>query len=393
MAEAAWFHCFSGIAGDMALGALVDAGADRAEVTALVRRLGVDGWDLDAEPVLRGGVAATKVHVRTADDAPHRTWREIRDLLAAADLPARAHDRAHATFVLLAAAEGALHRMPADEVHFHEVGALDAIVDVVGTCAALEVLDVDEVHCSPLTLGRGTVRAAHGTLPNPSPAVVRVLAQVGAPVHGVDSPVELTTPTGAALMAALATGFGPAPAMVLRAAGYGAGSADPDGSVNATQVLLGRIDDQAAPPAQPVVVLETNVDDATGEELADAVGALLAAGALDAWVTPVVMKKGRPGHVVAALAEEPAGPALAEALRAATGSLGVRAARHDRWPATRTIEQVEVDGHRVRVKVSPVRAKAEHDDVAAVAEATGRSPLQVAARAEAAWWAAHPPTD
>ncbi|CAN5651383.1 hypothetical protein BH24ACT4_BH24ACT4_19830 [soil metagenome] len=119
MAEAAWFHCFSGIAGDMALGALVDAGADRAEVTALVQRLGVDGWDLDAEPVLRGGVAATKVHVRTADDAPHRTWREIRDLLAAADLPARVHDRAHATFVLLAAAEGALHRMPADEVHFH----------------------------------------------------------------------------------------------------------------------------------------------------------------------------------------------------------------------------------------------------------------------------------
>lgn len=385
----AWFHCFSGVAGDMALGALVDAGADLGEVEALVRRLPVDGWALEAEPVLRGGVAATRLHVRApVGEHHHRTWGTIRDLLGGAGLPERVHRRATATFALLARAEGALHRMPPDEVHFHEVGAVDALVDVVGTCAALEVLGVDEVACSPVAVGRGTVTAAHGTLPNPAPAVVRILAEAGAPVHGVDSPVELATPTGAALVAALASGFGPVPDLVLHATGFGAGAADPDGSVNAIQVVIGTA--VAAGPAtgagQPVVALEATVDDATGEVLGAAVPALLAAGALDAWIAPVVMKKGRPGHVVTALADEARAPAVAEALRAATGTLGVRAAVHRRWPATRATTEVDVGGHRVRVKVSPVRAKAEHDDVVAVATALGLSPVEVAARAEAAWW-------
>ena len=387
MGERAWFHCFSGIAGDMALGALLDAGADLDEVVALVRRLPISGWGLDAEPVLRGGVAATKAHVRVAADAPHRTWATIRALLADAALPPRLHDRAHATFALLARAEGALHRTDPDQVHFHEVGALDALVDVVGTCAALEVLGVDEVQCSPLTVGRGTVRAAHGTLPNPSPAVTRVLAEVGAPVRGVDSPVELTTPTGAALVGALATAFGPLPELAVRASGFGAGTADPDGSVNATQVVLGPAPTGAgATPAQPVLVVETTVDDVTGEALADALAAVLAAGAVDAWTTPVLMKKGRPGHVVAALVPVGGAEPVAEALRAATGTLGVRVATHARWPATREVVDLEVDGHVVRVKVSPARVKAEHDDAAAVAAATGRPALEVAARAEAAWW-------
>lgn len=386
MTELAWFHCFSGVAGDMALGALLDAGADLDEVRSLVRRLPVDGWELEVEPVLRGGIAATRAHVRLADDPAHRTWATIRDLLDAAALPERVHARAAAAFALLARAEGAVHRIDPDDVHFHEVGALDAIVDVVGTCAALEVLGVDEVRCSPITVGRGTVQAAHGTLPNPSPAVTLLLAEVSAPVHGVDSPVELTTPTGAALMGALAEGFGPMPDLVLSGTGFGAGSADPDGAVNATQVALGRAR-SAEPSPQPVVVLETTVDDVTGEALAEAVDAVLAAGALDAWVTPVVMKKGRPGHVVSALADQVSATTVAGALRTATGSLGVRAAAHHRWPSTRTTVTVEVDGHPVRVKVSPVRAKAERDDVAAVAATTGRPAPEVAARAEAAWWA------
>ncbi len=393
ISKLAWFHCFSGVAGDMALGALIDAGADPAEVTALIRRLPLDGWDLEVEAVRRGGVAASQAHVRVGDGAPHRSWATIRALLAEARLPTRVHERAHATFALLARAEGAVHRVPPDEATFHEVGALDSLVDVVGTCAALEVLGVDEVRCSPLAVGRGTVDAAHGTLPNPSPAVVGMLAEVGAPVHGVDSSVELTTPTGAALMAALASGFGPLPDVELRASGFGAGSADPDGTVNATQVVIGHTAGAAigTGPAQPVVVLETTVDDVTGETLADAVAALLAGGALDAWVMPVVMKKGRPGHVVSALAEVSSAPAVAEVLRAATGTLGVRASTGERWPATRTIAETMVDGHPVRVKVSPVSAKAEHDDVVAVAVATGRPPREVAARAEAAWWSTVPP--
>ncbi|HEX7135815.1 MAG TPA: nickel pincer cofactor biosynthesis protein LarC, partial [Iamia sp.] len=300
----AWFHCFSGVAGDMALGALVDAGADLDEVEAIVRKVDVTGWELEAEPVLRSGVAATKVHVRGGGEHHHRTWRTLRELLDAAGLPDRVHARATATFALLARAEGGLHRTDPDDVHFHEVGAVDAIVDVVGTCAALEVLGVDEVTCSPLAVGRGRVEAAHGHLPNPAPAVLRVLE--GVPVHGVDTAVELTTPTGAALMAALASGFGPLPDLRVTASGYGAGTADPDGVVNATQVVLG-VGETAGLGAdgggQPVVVVETTVDDASGEVLGAAVPALLAAGALDAWITPVLGKKGRPAHVVAGLAD------------------------------------------------------------------------------------------
>lgn len=395
----AWFQCTSGVAGDMALGALLDADADLDEVVALVQRLDVDGWRLEVEPVLRGGVAATKAHVHLdRHDHHHRTWKDIRALLDGAALPPRVAARATAVFALLAEAEGALHRTHPDDVHFHEVGAVDAIVDVVGTCAALEVLDVDAVRCSPVSVGQGTVRAAHGTLPNPAPAVVRVLAAVGAPVHGVDTGVELTTPTGAALVAGLvgsAEGFGPLPDLRLERTGFGAGTADPDGVVNATQVVLGTAATGSvtgsgsfgsAGAGQQVVVLEANVDDATGEVLADAVAALLAEGALDAWVTPVVMKKGRPAHVVAALVDPVRAAAVADRLRTATGSLGVRASTHERWPASRSMAEVEVDGHVVRVKVSTSRVKAEHDDVVAVADATGRPPLEVAARAEAAWW-------
>jgi uncharacterized protein (TIGR00299 family) protein len=388
----AWFHPFSGVAGDMALGALVDAGADLDQVEAIVRKVDVAGWELAAEPVLRSGVAATKVHVRGVEgEHHHRTWRSIRALLDEAGLPDRVHTRATATFARLAAAEGSIHRTDPEDVHFHEVGAIDAIVDVVGTCAALEVLGVDEVTCAPIAVGRGRVTAAHGHLPNPAPAVLRLLE--GVPVHGVDTPVELTTPTGAALMAALAGGFGPLPEMSVTGSGYGAGTADPDGVVNATQVVLGTAPDVglgADGGGQPVVVVETTVDDATGEVLGAAVPALLAAGAADAWITPATGKKGRPAHVVSALADVGSAPAVAAALRAATGSLGVRASTHTRWPATRAFATVEVAGHSIRIKVSPVRAKAEHDDVAAVATAMGLSIPEVAARAEAAWWAEQP---
>jgi uncharacterized protein (TIGR00299 family) protein len=386
----AWFHCFAGVAGDMALGALVDAGADIEEVASVCRALPVEGWSLDAEPVLRGGVAATKVHVRlpAPDPGGHgRTWAAIRQMLTEATLPPRVRGRATAVFELLASAEGALHRVEPDAVHFHEVGAVDAIVDVVGTCAALELLGVDEVRASTITVGLGTVQAAHGTLPNPAPAVVRILAGVGAPVRGIDSPLELTTPTGAALIAALASGYGPLPAVELRATGFGAGDADPDGTVNATQVVVGTAADPAwgAPGSgQPVVLVETNVDDVTGETLADAVVALLDAGAHDAWVTPVVMKKGRPAHVVSALADPALAGSVARALRTATGSMGVRAAALERWPAARSIDTVAVDGHDVRVKRSADRVKADHDDALAAARATGRATSEVARDAEAA---------
>ncbi len=383
MTRTAWFHCFSGIAGDMAFGSLLDAGADLAEVTTLLDRLPVGGWSVEAEPVLRCGIAATKLHVHAEETTVVRTAGHIVALVEEARLPDRVSARALATFAALADAEGRLHRRPPEQVHFHEVGGLDAIVDVVGTCAALEVLGVDEVRASTVVTGTGMVRAAHGLLPNPAPAVVELLASVGAPTTGLDVGVELTTPTGAALLAAMATGFGPLPSMAIEATGFGAGSREIDGRPNATQVVVGT-EVEALPTGQPVVLLEANVDDATGETLAHAIASLLEAGAHDAWVTPIVMKKGRPAQTVAALADVALAAQVAAVLTAETGSLGVRGATMERWPSARQADTVEVGGFPVRVKVSPGRVKVEHDDAARVARLTGLPLREVLSRAEAA---------
>ena len=385
----AWFHCFSGIAGDMALGSLIDAGADLDEVRTLLARLPVDGWRLEAEPVLRGGIAATKAQVHVVESAVVRTAVHITGLVEEARLPDRVARRALGTFRALAEVEGRLHRRPPEQVHFHEVGGLDAIVDVVGTAAALEVLGVEEVHASPVATGTGMVRSAHGLLPNPAPAVVALLR--GAPTWGIDVPVELTTPTGAALLAANVVGWGPLPAMRIAATGFGAGSREMDGRPNVVQVVVGQAETRAGTgaehgraPGQPVVLLETNVDDAGGEVLAHAIGALLEAGAHDAWVTPIVMKKGRPAHTVSALVDPALAEQVAAALMAETGTLGLRGTTLDRWPAARAVDTVDVDGMPVRVKVSPGRVKVEHDDAARVARTQGRPLREVLSVAESA---------
>ena len=385
----AWFHCFAGIAGDMALASLLDAGADTDEVVGVLQRLPVRGWQLDVQPVLRAGLAASRVQVRVAEDGVVRTYAHISGLVDEARLPERVRQRAQATFAALAQAEGKLHRRPPEQVHFHEVGGMDAIVDVVGVCAALEVLGVDEVRASAVATGMGMVRTAHGMMPNPAPAVVELLR--GVPTYGRDVGVELTTPTGAALLAATASGYGPLPAMTISATGFGAGERDLDGLPNATQVVLGTAEAGALdPPGQPVSLLEVNVDDVTGEVLAGAVSALLEAGAHDAWVTPIVMKKGRPAYTVSALAD----PALAEqvslVLMKETGSLGVRQARLDRWPSARQAAEVEVGGVPVRVKVSAGRVKVEHDDAARAARRTGLPLREVLSLAEQAWRARQP---
>src|SRR3954447_20219934 len=338
MSTAAWFHCYSGIAGDMALGALVDAGADIDEVRSLCERIPVSGWSLSAEPVLRAGMASTHVVVRCQETSVVRTHAHIAAMVEEARLPDRVRKRALATFHALAVAEGKIHRRPPEQVHFHEVGALDAIVDIVGTVSALEVLEVDELHASPVANGTGMTRAAHGVLPIPAPAVVELLR--GAPTYGVDVPHELTTPTGAALLAANVVGWGAMPAMEIGAIGFGAGSRDLDGRPNVVQVVLGdRIDVLSS--GQPVLQLEVNVDDVTGETLAHTVTALLDAGAHDAWVTPIVMKKGRPAHTVSVLVD----PALADQVAAVmvreTGSLGLRGETLQRWPSARLNGQVD----------------------------------------------------
>jgi uncharacterized protein (TIGR00299 family) protein len=286
------------------------------------------------------------------------------------------------TFEALAEVEGRLHRRPPSQVHFHEVGGLDAIVDVVGTCAALEVLGIDEVVGSPVATGRGMVRSAHGLIPNPAPAVVGLL--VGAPTYGIDVPVELTTPTGAALLAANVTCWGPLPPMTIEASGFGAGDREFDDRPNVVQVVVGERA-AALERGQPVVQLEVNVDDVTGETLAHAIGAVLQAGAHDAWITPILMKKGRPAHTVHALADVALSAQVARVLVSETGSLGVRAQTFERWPSSRTAHEVEVEGRPIRVKVSAGRVKVEHDDAALVARLVGRPLREVISLAEEAW--------
>jgi hypothetical protein len=386
MTRVAWFNGFSGISGDMALGALIDAGAAVDEVREMLCRLPVDGWTLDAGPTLRCGLAGTKAKVEAMEGTVHRTAADIGSMIAAAGLPERVAARSLAVFNALAEVEGLLHARPPSEVHFHEVGAIDSIVDVVGTCAALEVLGIDEVRSGSVATGQGMVESAHGLIPVPAPATIALL--VGAPTHGTDVPFELTTPTGAALLAALVVDWGPMPAMVVEATGYGAGDRDLEGRPNLLQVVLGT-SVEAAPgtpgSGQALVQLEVNVDDATGETLAHAIAECLAAGANDAWITPMVMKKGRPAHTVSALCDPATVGVVAGVLTAETGSLGVRAHSVERWAVPRTMHVVEVDGHPVAVKVSAGRAKAEHDDAARVARATARPLREVVALAEEAW--------
>jgi uncharacterized protein (TIGR00299 family) protein len=379
----AWFHCFSGIAGDMALGALIDAGADVDELRTMLRRLPVDGWSIETDTVLRSGIGGTKVHVHT-EATPHaRSAAVVAAIVADARLPDRVHRRALVTFRALAQAEGHLHRQPPESVHFHEVGALDAIIDVVGTCIALELLGVDEVASSPVADGTGTVRAAHGLLPVPVPAVVSLLA--GAPTYGLDIQRELTTPTGAALLAANVVEWGVMPAMTIERSGYGAGTADLGDRPNLTRVIIGTRSSSQSVEGQPVVLLETNVDDVTGETLAYAVEQLLAAGAHDAWLTPILMKKGRPAFTVSVLADPADAASLREVLVRETGTMGVRGRTMERWPQARSFDVVTIDGYDVRVKVTDGRVKAEHDDVARAARALGLPLREVARRAEETW--------
>lgn len=388
MTTVAWWHCFAGIAGDMALGSLVDAGADLETICDSLRGLPVAGWHVSAEPVLRSGVAATHIVVDTKETGVIRTHAHIAGVITEARLPERVRQRSLDTFTVLAEAEGRLHRRPPAQVHFHELGGVDAIVDIVGTCIALEVLEVDEIYASPVATGIGVVRSSHGVLPNPAPAVITLLR--GAPVYGRDIQVELTTPTGAALLAALAIGWGPMPSMRVETTGFGAGSRDLDGLPNVTQIVIGQADADDASAAggplaitgQPAVLLEVNLDDTTGEVLAHTVAALLGAGAHDAWIAPVVMKKGRPAHVVSALCDPALADQLTQTLIAETGSLGVRGQTVSRWLSRRRLDEVDIDGFPVRVKVSPGRVKAEYDDVARVAKRIGRPVREIMWRAE-----------
>lgn len=375
----AYLDCPSGIAGDMLLGALLDAGASADAVRSAVARLPIEGWDLQTRTVTRAGIRGTKVDVTFAATEP-RSGDEVRSIIATADLGDPVGSWVRTVFDKLIAAEARVHGHDPERAHLHEAGDDDALIDVVGTCAALADLEIERLVCSPLPLGSGRVSSAHGSLPVPAPAVTELL--VGVPV--VDGgPGELTTPTGAALVTALAHGFGPVPAMTLQSVGWGAGAAD-RAVPNLVRVLIGESAD--ALEDEEVVVLEANIDDMSPELMADAAQALLHAGALDAWITPVIMKKGRPGFVLHALSSPDKEPLVRDTFLRTTTTFGVRSHTCRREILEREWHEVRVEGQSVRVKLGRragevITRAVEHDDAEAASRLTGIPVMEVYRRA------------
>ena len=451
MPSTVWFQCSAGVAGDMLLASLVDAArgsSNSSEINnieiAVLNAVGalhdgeraLSGVTVTFEPTQRCGVRSTWMNVVVSNHGPdhsrdhehhkhehhehrpdmHRPARDVLAMIRSADLPAVVIEWATAVYSRLAEVEGAIHGIDPAEVELHEVGADDSIVDVVGVCAALHALGVDRVCHGPIAVGHGTVETRHGTLANPVPAVSELLAAAQSPVVGIDTTMELSTPTGVALVTVLAeiTGgsAGAMPDMSVTASGFGAGTADTPGRPNVVQAVLGQTlsSDRSQPPGRTgreAIVIEANVDDVTPEVLAYTVERLLETGAHDAWITPIVMKKGRPAHTVHALCDESVRARVAEVLIAETGTLGLRAHRVERWPQARdeitvtiVIDGDEYDlgvkslrsgsGPRVSDPVGSgpdgnvLRVDVEFDDAARIARATGRPVREIIAMAELA---------
>jgi len=390
-----WLNPFSGISGDMLLGALLDLGAPIDGVRDAIAATGLTGWRLEAREVRRGGMRALHAEVTVDDDAVERRAGELIDLVGRAE-PEPVARVAREAVTRLAAVEARVHQVPVEDVHLHEIGGLDTVVDTVGVAAALRLLGVTEVFSGALAMGSGVVHSHHGLLPVPAPATAELLR--GMPVTGVDGAGETVTPTGAALLAATGTRFGPLPPMTVAGTGYGAGSRDPSDRPNVLPATLGSTPDTALDttldttadttmdtaadtamdiePAdagryESMVCLETTVDDVTGEVLGYLTAKLLDAGAADVWTMTGVGKKNRPVHVVTVLTEPGRAEDLRRLLLAETGSLGARRSHLDRYAAPRRMIEVHVAGHPVRVKCGPGRMKPEHDDLVAVALATG----------------------
>ncbi len=395
MSRHAWIDASAGVAGDMLLGALVDAGAELAAVQACVDAVVPGAVRLTSRPVLRAGQSGSKVDVEVLTaDLPERHWSEIESMLADADLPHPVRDRAHRTFARLAEAEAAVHGISVAEVHFHEVGALDSIADVVGVCAALHLLGVESLSAGPVAVGSGRIRTAHGDIAVPVPAVVQLSTGWRLLAGGRG---ELATPTGMALVTALSECCEDLPALLLRAAGSGAGTKDDPDRANLTRVLIGDRAAPAAPPSGPdtetLTVLEANVDDLDPRLWPGVLARLLAEGALDAWLVPILMKKGRPAHTLAVLTRPAAADRLQQVIFTETSTLGVRRSTWERAALDRGWLDVSLardgDADFVAVKVAHrqgriVSATPEFTQVERVAAASGEPVRTVLARAAAA---------
>jgi uncharacterized protein (TIGR00299 family) protein len=381
-----FFDAFSGVAGDMTIAALLDLGVPLPVIERAVAELPIEGFHLHRGHVHRSGIVATTFDVHVEAAQPERTYGEIDAMLASSSLPDRTRDLARRIFRRLGEAEASVHRMPLADVHFHEVGAVDAIVDIVGAAAAIAYLGA-EVVGSPLPMGRGFVKARHGVLPLPPPAAVECLR--GVPTYGVDLDVELVTPTGAAILATAASRFERWPTFAPERVGFGGGSRELPDRPNLLRVVLGTRPGAHDEAGATHVIVEANVDDLTGEVAAHAIDALFAAGAVDAWAAPITMKKGRPALTIAALAPAARADAVAGALIAETTTIGVRKIPVTRTERPRRTVTVATAFGPISIKVSegpfgPPQMKPEFDECAAAAKAHGVPVREVLAAAIAA---------
>jgi uncharacterized protein (TIGR00299 family) protein len=380
-----WLDLSSGVSGDMLLGALVDSGVPIELMQAELDRFQLP-ISLRAEQVSRGGLAATHVQVIAEEPDPvPRRLADVRALLAR--LSPRIAEAANGTFELLARAEAKVHGIRMDDVHFHEVGALDALADVAGVCAGFASLQLTALTAGPIALGGGSVATAHGRLPVPGPAVLELLRDSGAAVSG-GGDLELCTPTGAALVTSITTGYGPLPPLQISATGSGAGSRETPGRANMVRLVLG---DAIAPAPTVAVIIAANVDDLDPRAWPHVLEALFAAGADDAWLTPILMKKGRPAHTVSALVSADHADAIRAVLFRQTTTLGVRETPASKTALAREFRSVTVDGQIIAVKIGrdadgqPVNSMPEWDDVVRAAAALGQPVKRVLARALAAF--------
>jgi pyridinium-3,5-bisthiocarboxylic acid mononucleotide nickel chelatase len=355
----AYFDCFSGISGDMTLGALIDAGCDVGRLREGLKGLEVDGWELSAEKVWKNGMAATYAKVRTEDQQKHRSLTDILDILQKSQLAPQVRQRSAAIFQKLGEAEAHVHDVPLDQIHFHEVGAVDAIVDIVGACIGFDALGIDKFACSPLNVGGGTAKMAHGVLPVPAPATATLLT--GKPTYSNGVQRELVTPTGAAIVATLCDSFGPQPPMTVSAIGYGAGTADLEGQPNVLRIMVGESAVKAVPGYdEEISVIEANLDDMNPQIYGYFLERALAAGALDVYTTPVQMKKNRPGTLLTVLCKPQDANALTSLIFAETTTFGVRTTAAQRRILPREHVSVSTTFGDVRIKLSRVNGRILH---------------------------------
>ena len=376
-----YLDAFSGISGDMLVGALADAGADQAAIINAIGSLDA-GAVVSFEKVKRSGIGATKYHVHVEQQHAHRHLSHIVKMIEKAALPERCRRNAIAIFQRLAEAEAEVHQVPIEKVHFHEVGASDSIADIVGACVAFDQLEIDTIRCSPLNVGSGTVNTEHGVLPVPAPATARLLVDV--PVYSRGPAFELTTPTGAAAAVTLSAGFGVMPPMKIRQTGYGAGGRDFPEQPNVLRVLIGV--PTGADEALAVAVIEANIDDLNPQVLAYATERLLESGALDVALSPLVMKKGRPGNLLRVVARLEDREALAQIMFAETSTFGLRMYNAERRVHGRSWQEVETPYGTVRMKISSEGDYApEYEDCRKLSIATGVALKHIIAEANYAY--------